>query len=173
MGNHRFGFSWGILVHVGVLVLVSVSCVARTASAEEEFPGPFSEAAGYECPAPCTLCHTIPQGGKEYLTLFGAVVWGSGVMPGKPETLAKAVATIRANTEQDTDGDGTPDWKEFELQTDPSRPNSPLYCPTYGCGASVAPPTARSGPTRSVLGVLGALIFVVVLATRRRRESAE
>lgn len=153
-------FAAGFLVYLGG---------TGVALAEEEFPGPFSEAAGYSCPVACTVCHTTPEGGLANINPFGATVLGNGLKIGDPASLATVVANIRANPTLDSDGDGFFDWQEFENQTDPSKANLPISCPTYGCGARIAPLPSDGQSRGGVLLLLGLGLGVVVRRALRSR----
>ncbi|HEY8944090.1 MAG TPA: thrombospondin type 3 repeat-containing protein [Polyangiaceae bacterium] len=156
------------------LLLTSFLSMGAPAQARDSYPGPFSEAAGYDCPVPCTLCHTS-LAGKDVGPYF-TVVATSGVVPDNPDSMKTVVANIRSQRTLDTDGDGKFDWQEFDEGTDPTRANTPMYCPTYGCGATIAPSRAAapaSKPLPYVVGALSVLGFALTRVVRRRRaESA-
>ena len=46
---------------------LSVLSVARSVAAEPTFPSVIEKVYGGDCAAQCTLCHTRPEGGSDYL----------------------------------------------------------------------------------------------------------
>jgi hypothetical protein len=88
------------------------------------------------------------------------------------ETLDKqacsADMTLPGNTGLpcDSDGDKTPDMKEFRVSKDPDVAQGDLCVgPKYGCGASIAP---HSGETSRKYGALVVALFGLALTARRR-----
>jgi hypothetical protein len=156
------------------LLLPALLAMSSVAQAEPEFAGAFAEAAGYDCPVPCTLCHASSEGGLSSIGPYYPVVFSPQLI-GNPDYLKTAVANIRSQPTLDTDGDGKFDWQEFDEGTDPTRANTPMYCPTYGCGATIAPSRAAapaSKPLPYAVGALSVLGFALTRLVRRRRAGS-
>jgi hypothetical protein len=164
-----------VRLYLSSALLLPALTATTAAFARPEYPGAFSEAAGYDCPVPCTLCHATSEGGPTNIGPYFSTILGNGLQPGKPETLKTVVANIRAKMTLDTDGDGSFDFQEFDAGTDPTRANTPIYCPTYGCGATIAPSRAAapaSKPLPYVVGALSVLGFALTRVMRRRRAGS-
>jgi MYXO-CTERM domain-containing protein len=131
---------------------------AGSAQARPENPGKLQSALNLGCTPYCLLCHTVPQGGGEYLrTPFGNVLEGA-LLSSDPKTSLEALNTT------DTDGDGMFDIDEIKALRDPSIPGDASICiASYGCGARVAgkPPQPTNNGWLFVIGAaaLGVLRF--------------
>lgn len=157
-----------------VAVCLAPLFVTSAALAEEDYPGPFSEAAGYDCPVQCLVCHTDAAGGADKLNPFGFNAFLNGILPGQPGTVRLAVANMRMKPDLDSDMDGVKDFQEFENHTDPSKQNTPITCIGYGCGARIAKPAPPSSSSSApyVIGALSVLGFLGGRAAQRRRSRA-
>lgn len=149
------------------LASVVLAVQASPARAEPEYPEVVQQATGLTCPAPCTLCHTREAGGLTYITPFGRRIWGLGIRPGRPESIASTIRCMRErNCESapgevfDTDGDGVSDTDELDQGRHPGRAGDVALCgASYGCGARVEARSVLSWHGAALLGssTLGAL----------------
>ena len=71
--------------------VVGVGClsVAERAEAWPTYPGAIATHLNMKCPPPCVLCHTRPEGGRDYLQEEGGfyvdLIWSSpGGVPYRP-----------------------------------------------------------------------------------------
>lgn len=172
--------------------------VTRPAVAFPEFPGIVLDTLSQPatpggpvltCPPPCMVCHDTPTGGlgtaNQPFAVNLAKVPGVSFLTeaNLPQALAgletlpcqrvedpgcSPDAMTMCTGQCDADGDGTPDVQALRTGKNPNG-GGVLACPTYGCGARIAP----IRPRRPIDGtaVLAALGALVVLASRWRRRS--
>jgi hypothetical protein len=101
-------------------ICLALLCTVRGVHASEDFPDVIRATIATEQPLPCTLCHTLADGGDaEVTTVFGRNMFDFGMKGGDPASLQRA---IRRNATRgwDSDGDGVPDIAELMYGSDPS-----------------------------------------------------
>jgi hypothetical protein len=144
---------------ISLALLVTV-CAAR---ASENYPDVIRSIVATNQPLPCTLCHTLADGGDGAVTTaFGREMLDFGMKGGDPASLRTA---LRRNAARgwDSDGDGVPDIEELVYGTDPSSPalssGPPLM---HGC--TVVRFTPGSPLSTALFAAIAAMLW------RRRRE---
>ena len=148
---------------------MTLGVLSTPAGARPEYPAEVQEGIGLDCTPSCLLCHTILEGGLEYLNPYG----GSLIAAIGRKGAAQAVLD---SAQSHSDDDGIPDLEEIYANTDPSTPNKPgegdpiCSAAQYGCGARIAPlsGSALADKGWSLLAALG----VAMLLFRQRRRSA-
>jgi len=90
--------------------------------ASENYPEVIRATVPTNQALPCTLCHTLADGGEGAVTTtFGRHMLEFGMTGSDPASLQRA---LRRNAARgwDSDGDGVPDIEELVYGTDPSTP---------------------------------------------------
>ena len=161
---------------VAALVAAQSFALAGSASASPEFPAVVDSELSMDCPPPCTICHTSPNGGAETAVqpfvetlrvaypefLLGEEQLAEGL------ALARTTPCEGTNEPCNIDGNDKSDIEDLEAGNDPNT-GQPLACPKYGCGASSIAPErhTRSLDGTSALILLGA---IGIMARRVRRR---
>jgi hypothetical protein len=144
----------GCVVGRALLLAIAIGLLAARAEARPEYPGQLQNAVGLECPPPCLMCHTNPNGGVGW-NRFGTRILG---LAPSVNPWSVVLAGLR-QAAQDSDGDGVNDIDELERGTNPSIAGPvAIDCVRYGCGARIArgaPPDPFALAT--TLGLLGLL----------------
>jgi hypothetical protein len=140
---------------------LALVALAATAQARDEFPGLIAEQLHAPHDPPCGVCH---EGGKtgSAATVFTPFAWAM-----RAHGLADSASSVQTAAQGvkddavDSDGDGTPDWRELVDGTDPNAPGTAMYTqdPQLGCQM------VNGSPGPSAAGWLAALLAVML---RRR-----
>lgn len=162
-----------ILGTLGWLVLAAMTH-SSPAYATNRFPGEiyYHLYASYTVPPytpPCRLCHLRGSTGPGTAqTPFALSMKARGLVKSDAASLTRALDAM-VRDQVDSDGDGIPDIREIEDDTDPNTPANVSLSgepgPNAGCGGSQKGTGGRP-PASSALGVLGSLLFARL---RRRR----
>lgn len=152
---------------VAALTVIGLWLVSGAAHARDTYPGELQEATGTECPAPCTMCHVLPTGGKNW-NPFGLRL----VPPVLNKMSWPDIIELLRQKDVDTDGDGRLDVYEVEHGTSPVKATSDVIdCPRYGCGASVAAHEPDLPASLAGVIALGALLGAIRLRSRPTARS--
>ncbi len=153
---------------LGALAFAAVALTVPRALASASYPGEIQSALNMDCAPPCTVCHRDQNGGAGTATKpFAQAMIKDGDLVGQDPSLVKPALDKLEAAGSDSDGDGVTDVGELRAGTDPNvKGPSPLFCPTYGCGAHVAR-DQQVDPAALLLALVTAL-GLVALGRRRR-----
>jgi hypothetical protein len=155
--------TWRVATLTALLLLSVRPAVASPADAER-----LENLLDLGHPPPCSVCHGVADAAPPELTLFGRALARAGFVESDPETMAKAVESMR-KADVDSDGDGATDIDELEWGGDPNTPDlpteRPVTPPSYGCSVDTKHGVRFEG--------VPALLTFVILAARRRRRASQ
>jgi hypothetical protein len=153
----------------GAALLLAASLLSPDVHASPSFPAALRDAVKMSCAPPCTVCHTVPEGGSGTGTKPFAVsmVTKGKLSPKQSETVAPAVQALLDNN-TDSNGDGIGDIDQLKKGFDPNIGNIGIVCgPAYGCGARVAS-HRTPGPGAGLTFALALALGIVFVGRRRR-----
>ena len=160
-----------------------VLLAASPAWAREVFPGVIQDKLRMDCPPPCTICHTSPNGGSDTVEqpfVNNLLAFNMGVTEANlpslldlaetaacPNAADKACVGVPTCGPCNVDGKGKGDVADLREGINPNT-GVELACPKYGCGASSIAPERRTRPIDGTTALL-ALVAAGVFVRRARR----